>query len=205
MLARSSNRACSSTTAVTCFPEWDALISAATIGLSIAGAVEGLLDGQHVGVGGRLLDEGLDRGGERLVGVVHQDVTLGQHREEVAVTGQLRRHQRGPRFGGQVGAVDIGQHPQAAEVDGHVGQEDIVLGDVDGGDEEVEQFGRDAAGHLEPDGLAEPTPVQLELDGGQQVLGVVLVDREVGVAGDPEGVVLGHRHVREERVRDGRR
>ena len=35
MLARSSNRACSSTTAVTCLPACDALIRAATIGLSV--------------------------------------------------------------------------------------------------------------------------------------------------------------------------
>jgi len=35
MLARSSNRACSSTTAVTCFPDCDALISEPMIGLSV--------------------------------------------------------------------------------------------------------------------------------------------------------------------------
>ena len=58
-------------------------------------------------------------------------------------------------------------------------------------------------GHLEADGLAEAAPVQLELDGGQQVLGVVLVHRQVGVAGDPEDVVLGDRHRREEGVEMG--
>ena len=58
---------------------------------------------------------------------------------------------------------------------------------------------------LEPHGLAEPAPVELELDGGQEVLGVVLVDREVGVAGHPEDVVLGDRHRREEGCRGGRR
>ena len=40
------------------------------------GAVEGLLDGQHPGIGRRLLDERLDAAGERLVGVVEQDLAV---------------------------------------------------------------------------------------------------------------------------------
>ena len=67
----------------------------------------------------------------------------------------------------------------------------------------VEQLGGDAGRHLEADGLAEPASVQLELDGGQQVLGVVLVDGQVGVAGHPEHVVLGDGHGREEAVEVG--
>ena len=41
-----------------------------------AGAVERLLDRAHVGVGGGLLEERLHRGGERVVGMVQQDVAL---------------------------------------------------------------------------------------------------------------------------------
>ena len=49
----------------------------------IAGrAIQGLLDGQHIRVGGRLLDESLHAGGERFVGVVYEYVTLAQRRED---------------------------------------------------------------------------------------------------------------------------
>jgi hypothetical protein len=44
-----------------------------------AGAIEGLLDGEHPRVGCGLFDEGLHRGRERVVGVLEQDV-LGPHR-----------------------------------------------------------------------------------------------------------------------------
>ena len=42
------------------------------------GAVERLLDRQHVRVGGGLLDEPLHRGGERVVGVVQQYVVRAE-------------------------------------------------------------------------------------------------------------------------------
>ena len=49
---------------------------------------------------------------------------------------------------------------------------------------------------LEPDGRAEPPPAELLLDGQQEVVRLVLLDREVGVAGDPEEVVLLDLHAR---------
>ena len=47
--------------------------------------VDGLLDREHVGVGDRLLDEALDRGRERVVGVVDEDVALAHRREHVGL------------------------------------------------------------------------------------------------------------------------
>jgi len=44
---------------------------------------------------------------------------------------------------------------------------------------------------------------QLGLDGGQQVVSLVLLELEVGVAGDPEGMVGDHLHAGEERVQAG--
>ncbi len=41
---------------------------------------------------------------------------------------------------------------------------------------------------LEPHRPAEAAPAQLDLDGGEEVVGLLLLEREVGVAGDPEGV-----------------
>ena len=53
-------------------------------------------------------------------------------------------------------------------------------------------------GDLQPDRRAEPAPGQLPLQGLQQVLVAVLVDLELGVAGDPEQVVLDDLHAGEE-------
>ena len=47
---------------------------------------------------------------------------------------------------------------------------------------------------LEPDGRTEAPAHELAFEGLQQVLGLVLVDVEVLVAGHPEGVVLQHLH-----------
>ena len=52
---------------------------------------------------------------------------------------------------------------------------------------------------LDPHDLAEAALAQLLLDGAEQVVGLV-VDREVGVARDPEDVVVDDLHAREERV-----
>ena len=56
---------------------------------------------------------------------------------------------------------------------------------------------------LEPDRLAEAPPPELLLDRQQQVVGLVLLDREVGVAGDPEQVVLDDLHPGEQQVEVG--
>ena len=43
---------------------------------------------------------------------------------------------------------------------------------------------RDGGRCLQSHGLSEPPPVQFELDRGQQVPGLVLLDREIGIPGD---------------------
>ena len=63
--------------------------------------------------------------------------------------------------------------------------------------------GRHRALDLEADGLAEAPPPELLLDRHQQVVGLVLLDREVGVAGDPEQVVLDDLHAAEQQVEVG--
>ena len=49
----------------------------------VARAVDGLLDREHVGVGDGLLDEALDRGRERVVGVVDEHVAFAHRAEHV--------------------------------------------------------------------------------------------------------------------------
>ena len=56
---------------------------------------------------------------------------------------------------------------------------------------------------LEPDGLAEPAAPDLLLDREQEVVGLVLLDRDVGVAGHPEQVGLEDLHAPEQLVEVG--
>ena len=61
------------------------------------GAVDGLLDREHVRIVGRLLDELLDRRRERVVRVVHEHVAGLQHAEEVARALGAAEHRLGLR------------------------------------------------------------------------------------------------------------
>ena len=56
---------------------------------------------------------------------------------------------------------------------------------------------------LEADGPAEPPAAQLHLHGLEQVVGLLLLQGQVGVAGDPEGVVALDLHAREQRPQVG--
>ena len=111
MFAASSKRAFSSTSAVTDLPASAASHSAATIGLSQRGAVERLLDRQHVRVARRLLQEA-DHHVEGLVGVMQQHVLLPDRGEHVAVVVlHPFGHARGEGRPQQVRAAATGSAP----------------------------------------------------------------------------------------------
>ncbi len=74
----------------------------------------------------------------------------------------------------------------------------VLVVHVELADEQVEHVVGDRGGHLQPDRRAEPAPGQLALQRLEQVLVAVLVDLEVGVAGDPEQVALDHLHAGEQ-------
>ena len=177
-------------------------------GAVAAGAIEGLLDPEHRRVLGRLRHEGLDGGGERVVGVVHQHVALAQQREELGrVVGRRRqprrRHGR-PGLAVQVGAVQRVEPPQPAQVERRAHPEHAVGADLELGRQQVGQVLAHVGLDLEPEGLAEAAAAQLHLDRDEQVVRLVLFEREVGVAGDPEGVVVPDGHPGEQRVQVGR-
>ena len=56
---------------------------------------------------------------------------------------------------------------------------------------------------LEPDGLAKPPPPELLLDRQHQIVGLVFLELEIGIARHPEEVRLVDRHAREEQVQVG--
>ena len=171
-------------------------------------AVQRLLDGQDVRIVGGLGDEPLDGRRERLVRVVDQDVAGADRGEDV---GRLvlvrrdepRRRDRRPGRDLEVGPVQVGDAPQAGEVEHAADLVAVVLVEAEAAHQQGPRAGRHRALDLEADGLAEPAPPQLLLDGEQQVVGLVLLDREVGVAGHAEEVVLQDLHAGEQGVEVG--
>ncbi len=164
-----------------------------------AHAVERGLDGQHVGVVGGGAHEVHDRV-ERVVGVVQQDVPLADGGEDVGLLGAVQHRRRGlhQRLIRQVGAVDALEVPEAAEAEGRLDRVDVLLAQL----EVLAEDAADALRHVLVDGdadhRAEPPPAHEALDGLEQVVGLELLDGELGVAGHAEGVRLEDLHTREE-------
>jgi hypothetical protein len=77
---------------------------------------------------------------------------------------------------------------------------DLRPGDAELPDEQVQDVGVHRLLDLEPHRRSEAPPCQLTLEGGEEVLGVVLLDLQVLVARHPEGEVLAHLHPGEEVV-----
>ena len=100
----------------------------------------------------------------------------------------------------QVRAVDPGDHAQPAQVQRGGQREDLVVLDAQFAHQQVADVRGDVVDDLQAHRRAEAAAQQLLLQGLEQVLRVVLLDLEVLVAGDPEGVVLHDVHAREQVV-----
>ncbi len=98
----------------------------------------------------------------------------------------------------QLLARQVGDVVEAAQVERAGQPEHLVLVDPELGDQQLENLGGDGLLDLEPHRRAEAAAQQLLLERGEDVLGVVLLDLEVLVAGDPERVDLEHLHAREQ-------
>ena len=90
----------------------------------------------------------------------------------------------------ELGAVEVGDAVEAGEVERAGQVEHLGVGHVELGDDEVEDVRVDRLLDLEPHRRAESAALQLFLQCLEQVLGVVLLDLEVLVAGHAERVVL---------------
>ena len=111
---------------------------------------------------------------------------------------ELRRRGRHVLRVVQVGAVDLGEVEEAAEVERRGQPVDLLLGDVEFAHEEAERDVVHVVGDLEPDGRPEPAAQQLLLERLDEVLGLVFVDLDVFVAGDAEDVVVEDLHAGEQ-------
>ena len=91
-----------------------------------------------------------------------------------------------------------GEVEQPAEVERRREAVDLLLGDVELAHEQAQRHVVHVVGDLEADGRAEAAPEELLLERLDEVLGLVLLDLDVLVAGDAEHVVLEDLHAGEE-------
>ena len=134
-------------------------------------AVEGHLDRQHFGVAGGLLDERLGRRGERLVRVVHQQLTRAddlEHRlARFGGRGESARGDRSPRREAQFRAVEVRQLRQGRHLDERVVANDVGWFELQFGAHAGEHDLGDVRLHFEANGPAESATAQLHLHGGE--------------------------------------
>ncbi len=135
--------------------------------------------------------------------MVDEDVALAQDGEEVgglvAGVGEPGRGHGRPGLLVEVGAVELVDAPQSPEIERGGDGVAIVGPEVELVDQHVPHVVGDVGRHLHTDGPTEPAATQLHLHRGEQVVGLVFVEDEIGVARHPEGVVLSDDHVREQR------
>lgn len=119
-----------------------------------AGAVEGLLDRQHMGVGGGLFHQALHAGGEGVIGMVQQHVVTADRLEQVGLAGGLHGCQVGVRLGQevrvlQVVAVNVGEPEQGCQVERRRQLEDLLGAYVELVGKQLQQVVLDGVLHLE--------------------------------------------------------
>jgi hypothetical protein len=101
------------------------------------------------------------------------------------------------------GDAERGDLPEGGQVEHARNLVEVVGAEADAGPQELPHRGGHGLLDLEADRGAEAPPPELLLDGREEVPGLVLLDVEVGVAGDPEHVGLHDLDAREERVQVG--
>ena len=168
-----------------------------------AGAVQGLLDGQHLRVRGGLRKEGLHGSGEGVIGVMQQDVALADGGENILCAGGLDlgdltvrgRHERTVLQVRAVHAAELKEHGQVQRA-GQTVYLVLAYAELVG-----EQLGEERARgvrDLQADRRSEAAAQQLLLHGVEQVLGVILFHVDVLVTSHAEGAGLLDDHAREQ-------
>src|SRR5918998_350793 len=152
--------------------------------------VEGLLYGEHLGVVRGGPDKVHDRG-ERVEGVVEEDVAVADGLGDRPRVPDLRRHPRRDGRGEQVPAVEVRELLQIRQPYGVGCREHGVLAQLEVAGEPLHEVFWHVVGDHEPDALAEPAPLELVLYGLQEVRGLVLLYDEVRVARYLEDVARG--------------
>ena len=103
----------------------------------------------------------------------------------------------------QVRPGEVHELAEPGEVEHAADLVGVGLGQAQAAQQEQARAGGHRALDLDANGLAEPPPPELLLDRHEEVVRLVLLEREVGVARHPEQVVLEHLHAREQGVEIG--
>ena len=127
---------------------------------SLRGAVERLLDRDHVGIARRLLQE-LHHDIERFIGVMDDQVLLPDRRKAIAALladafGKTRIvwHEF------EIGPIDVRQLDELGDRERAIDQEHLVVGDRERALHEAAQIGRHRGLELQPDHRTAPTPLE---------------------------------------------
>ena len=132
---------------------------------------------------------------------------LADDREDASVgffrSGNPPGGDRRPRTILQVLPVEGMELPQAGEIERGAVRGDVGRAEIEFPEQEFEHLFADAGLHLDTNGAAEAPATQLHLDRGQQVVGFLVLQGQVDVAGDPEDRVLLDDHPDEEAVQPG--
>ncbi len=173
--------------------------------LLVGRPVERLLDREHVAVVRGLAHELLDRGRERVVRVLDEHVARPEHLEDVGRRtfrrGEARLGDADPRLRLQRRPPQLRQGLQVAEVEQAVRDVDVGALQVELALQQRAHLLRHRRVDLEPHRLRRAAAAQqFGAERREQVLGLVDLDLDVGVAGDPEDVERLDLHAREEQI-----
>ena len=139
------------------------------------GAVQRLLDREHLRVVRGLLDEADDGRVERLVGVVHQQVALAQRLPQppgvVLEAGEARRHGGREARERQLLDVERGELHQVGGVDEVIDLDHVGLVEFELVEQHLAVQRGQAGGAFEGDGVGEAAALDLRLDQLAEVLG----------------------------------
>ena len=116
---------------------------------------------------------------------------------------EARRRDRRPRRHLEVRPVEVHELAQPGQVEHPADLVAVVLAQPEAVEQDAPCRRRHRSLDLEPDRFAETPPPQLLLDRHEQVVGLVLLDREVGVARHPEEVVIEDLHAEEQGIQVG--
>jgi len=169
-----------------------------------AGAVDGLLDRQHLGVVHGFAQE-LHHRLEALEGMVQQHVAMAQALEDRLLARQLQFGPAGfeARKTQRIGVGLVDELVQPHQVDRAVHLVQRQLGQAELLEQEVRQLRRARRHHFQPDGEPELARRQSGAQGLAQIGDVVLVDIDVAVTRDAELRKGLHRAAREQLAQVG--
>ena len=172
-------------------------------GAVTTGAIQRHLDALHARIVGRLRQELFHRAGETFVGVVHQQRTLAHHGEDRTVGFLGRREATGrhrlPRVVLQFGAINRMDLHQTGEVDETLDLDHVSIRQIVLFHEQLTHFGISAGVEFQSHGASESASTQFHFDGLQKIVGVLVLQREVGVARDAKSRGSADRHPGEQR------